>query len=249
MKKKLLILFAVLTAFLNRSAWAEIINVGLEPFPPLITKDGKGYSVDMLRAVEKISDLTFNITVMPYNRAKHELKKGRVDLIGHTPHQLETKEFYTYAQELEWGIIVPVDIYSMNEANLDPKIFRTLKRIGTPRGNEGFFSQLYGIPIKQFHTGTIESLLRMMKKGRSDLFLFERASTMSRIQKLGIKNVFYRQIDRIPASFAVRKSEHGTELKNKLDALIKKVDQERIFSGVTKYWSLPESGVVPVPEK
>ncbi len=32
--------------------FAETVNVGLEPMPPLITEDGTGYTVELLRAIE-----------------------------------------------------------------------------------------------------------------------------------------------------------------------------------------------------
>ena len=246
--KKIISILSCGLIFSFTSLYAEVIKVGLEPFPPLITEEGKGFSVKMLRAMEKISDIRFKIKIMPYNRAKVELKKGIKNLIGHTPYQLETKEFYVYAQELNWSINAPLDIYSMDKGNLHPDKFKTLKKIGTPRGNEGFFSEVYGIPIEQFYSsGDIGSLLKMMKKGRIDIFLFERASTMTKIQEIGIKNVFYRNIDIIPASFGVRKDKQGTELKRKLDVLIKKVDQQQIFYEHLKYSNLPKSGIVYVP--
>mgnify|MGYP000228418302 CR=1 FL=1 len=83
---------------------AQNVTVGMEPFPPFITEQVTGYSVDMLRAIEKISDLKFDIEIMTYARAKHELEFNRLDIAGHTPKELETKGFYRYAQELDWHI-------------------------------------------------------------------------------------------------------------------------------------------------
>lgn len=64
------------------------VKVGFEPLPPLIVDKDTGYTIDMLKAIEKISDFKFTIKIMPYNRAKHMLKTGGVDLAGHTPYRL-----------------------------------------------------------------------------------------------------------------------------------------------------------------
>jgi polar amino acid transport system substrate-binding protein len=248
MKTKLAVLIGLFISMLGGPSLAEVIKVGLEPFPPLITKDKKGLSVKMLQTIEKISDLRFEITIMPYNRAKKELKEGRRGLIGHTPYRVETKEFYSYAQELNWSVPALVDIYAMDKAKLHSNTFKTVKNIGTPYGNEAFFSELYGIPIKHLYAGTLENLLKMMTVGRINLFLFERASTMSQIQKLGIENVFYRNLDTLAASFAIRKDKKGNELKQKMDDLIKKIDHQQIFRDYFKFSRLPTSGIVTVSE-
>ena len=84
----------------------------------------------------------------------------------------------------------------------------------------------------------------MMKAGRIDVFLFERAATMSTIKKLGLKGISYQYIFEIPVSFAVPKNSAGTELKAKIDAQIKKVDQNSIFSDYLTYMNLPQQGEV-----
>ncbi len=227
---------------------AEEIVVGLEPLPPLITKDRGGYTVELLKEVEKISDMRFTIKILPYVRARIELEKGGIHLMGHTPYELETKEFYTFAQELEWKIDTVLDIYSVNKAHLAPETFKTMKKIATPRGNEAFLSETYGIPAENFFAGNIDNLLRMVKVGRVDLFFFERASSMSSIRKLKIDGMAYRLVDRIGAGLAVRKDDAGTALKNRLDSMLKKVDRKKILSEYTKYLNMPESGIVGLSE-
>ena len=227
-------------------AWAQIVRVGLEPFPPLITEEGKGYSVEMLRAIEQESDLKFQIEIMPYNRARIELKEGKLDMIGHTPQGEETTEFYGYAQELNWGIGGRTDIYGMDKDLILHGDLKSIKPIGTPRGNEEFFSNLFGIPLANFHTGNLDNLIPMLKLKRIDAFIFERASTMSTINKLMIKDVYYRMInDSLRASFAVRKDEQGNILKKKLDDLITRTDTPKIYSGYYHFLNMPKEGKVP----
>lgn len=224
-------------------ACAETVKVGLEPMPPLINKDGTGYTVELFQAIEAISDIQFDIKVMVYTRAKLELKSGRIDLIAHTPYQLETVDFYEYAQDIDWYIETRADLYTHDKEN-----FKNIEHltIGIPRGNKEFVSQLLGISVANFYEGTLTNLLQMLERKRIDAFWFERASTMTTIQALHIEPVYYIRMpqDMISAGIAVRKDQRGARLKNKLDTLIKHIDHKRIFQKYLLYLKLPDTGIV-----
>ncbi|AJQ93181.1 substrate-binding periplasmic protein [Gynuella sunshinyii] len=243
--KKIFFSLTVFVLFGFQNANSETVKVMLEPFPPLITEDGKGLSVDFLREVEKISDLKFEIMIVNYARAKSELQSGNVDLIGHTPYEMEVPEFYTYSQELKWSINSPADLYSLDAAKISEDSFRTLKRIGTPKGNEGVFSEILAIPVGQFVGGnSVESLLKMLESGRIDALLFERASVMNTMQSQSIHGVYYRNAVHIPIGFAVQKTAKGDQLKTKLESLFKQVDQDKVYEPVNKYWKLSDEGKI-----
>ncbi len=249
MKLKQMILISLFMISTTLLCYAEEVKVGLEPFPPLIKTSMTGYTVMMLKEVEKISDFKFVIKIMPYNRAKVSLKTKKIDLMGHTPSGVETKEFYTYAQDINWRINTFTDLYGINKANTDQSRLKTYKKIGTPRGNIEFFSELLGIPAKQFYAGQLGNLLMMLKKGRIDVFIFERASTMSTIKELKIKNIYYNVADvSVPAGLAVRTDKKGEKLKKKLDKLIAKLDTEKIFGPYLEYINLPQQGIVRVSD-
>ncbi|WP_428243454.1 substrate-binding periplasmic protein [Gynuella sp.] len=243
--KNILLTLVVFVFFSFQNTYAETVKVMLEPFPPLITEDGNGLSVDFLREIEKLSDLKFEIVIVNYARAKNELKTGNVDLIGHTPYEMEVPEFYTYAQELNWSINSPADVYSLDAAKISEDNFKTLKRIGTPKGNEGFFSDIFGIPVGQFVGGnSVESLVKMLESGRIDALLFERASVMNTLQLQGVHGIYYRGVLDIPIGFAVPKNAKGDQLKAKLESLFKQVDQDKVYEPGNKYWSLPDEGEI-----
>ncbi|WP_457577882.1 substrate-binding periplasmic protein [Desulfomarina sp.] len=225
------------------SATAGIIRVGLEPLPPLIVDENTGYTVDLLKEIEKISDLKFHIVIMPYNRAKRMLRQGRVDLIGHIPYHSETQEFYSYARELDFKIDVKTDIYVV-----DKRILHNIQalKIGIPRGNEEFAAKLLHIPKRNFYPGSLESLLQMLVRGRIDAFWFERSATISTLHKLGIKNLYYMKFPEnpAPAGLAVRKSKKGIFLQEKLDGLLKKINVDRFLSGYSRFLAMPDTGIL-----
>ena len=243
MKKLLSLLFIITAIAFAGTLRAEEVVVGLEPFPPFITEDGKGYTIDLLRAIEPVAGLKFNIKIMPYNRAKVSLKNGIVDLMGHTPFKNEVKEFYDYAQELNWAIDGKTDFYAVDKTKLEQP---AKYKIGTPRGNKEFYSDMLKIPLEQFYEGDLSQLLKMLAAGREiNVFIFERGSTMSTIKNLGLKNIFYTDTKlELPASLAVAKNKKGDLLKERIEKAIKQIDQNKIFQTHKYYLNLPASGVV-----
>jgi polar amino acid transport system substrate-binding protein len=142
---------------------AQEIRVGLELFHPLINDKKSGYSIDLLKAIEKQSDLKFKIEIMTYARAKKELKYGRVDLIGHTPKGYESKEFYEYAQDLDWEIPTSSDMFVIDKKYLDINNLRK-GRVGTLLGNADFLSESFKIPRELFYeVKNITQLVLMLK--------------------------------------------------------------------------------------
>ncbi len=115
-----------------------------------------------------------------------------------------------------------------------------------PLGNKEFLSALSGIPVSKFYEGKIENLMKMLELGRIDLFIFERASSMTTIKKLKIKGVYYHYSTKLAASLAVRKDKKGSKLKSRIDALFKKIDKKFIFNNYFKFMELPKKGEVSI---
>ncbi len=226
--------------------WAEDIEVGLEPLPPLIVNKTTGLSIKLLKEAEKISDLRFKITMMPYNRAKNDLKGGSISMMGHTPKGQEEKEFYTYAHELDWSVPTVIDLYTITKGHLAKDMYKKIPKIGTPRGNKEFLAELLGIPLKHFYEGELNSLLKMMKGGRVDAILFERASTQSTIKELKLSGIMYKKLVDVAAGFGLQKTPEGTRLKIKIDKILSKVNKDKIFKDYLNYMSLPPQGKVSI---
>lgn len=237
----LILLFSINCHF----SYAHVVTIGLEPFPPFVDQSGKGLTINLLKEVERISSFKFDIEVMTYARAKHELKNNRLTIAGHTPKGNETSEFYQYAEELDWQIDTTADVFAFDVKYLESK--KVVKgKLGTTLGNAEFFAEMLGISKDKFvEVSSLNQLVDMFIVGRLDAILFERASVMTLLQKKQIPHVHYRSIGVVPASIAVKKSPQGKALKAKLDALIERVNTDEIFSSYLKYTRLPNEGVVP----
>ena len=235
------------------------ILVGLEPFPPLVNEDGSGFVINMLNALQENSSLSFDYQIMTYARAKRELKKQRIDMIGLTPKNNETQEFYQFAQELTWHFDSTVDLYATSPSNLTlnnlPK-----RSIGTLIGNADFFAKQANISKEQFiEVSSLQQLIMMMARGRVKVIIFERVAMMSTIQKLkddlttkvpSIPNsfespqkIYYQKFKVIPASMAVANNTKGKKLKQQLDKLLA-TNTSQYFTKIAPFSQLPDQGVI-----
>ena len=233
------------TSFSHHS-YSEEIDVGFEPFPPLINEDGSGLVIDMLNSKSVGSDIHFNFTIMTYGRAKKDLESKRLTLIGLTPFQLETKEFYQYGVEVNWHINTHVDFFSLDKRYFDIEQLPN-GSIGTPIGNAEFFSEIVGVPaIKFVEVSSLEQLVKMLALGRLKVILFERVSTMSTIKKFEIANVYYKKMGIVPASMAVSNTAKGLLLKSQLDKLLLNDENNEYFGKFINYTSMNDSGEVSI---
>jgi polar amino acid transport system substrate-binding protein len=233
----------------------EEILVGLEPFPPLVNEDGTGFVIDMLNSLQENSSLNFDYQIMTYARAKRELIKQRIDMIGLTPKDNETQEFYEYAQELTWHFDTTVDFYSTSPGNFTLENLPN-KSVGTLIGNADFFSELSHIPRDKFiEVSSLQQLIMMMARGRVQVIIFERVAMMSTIKglkkdldtkvpsTLKSQKIFYQKFKVIPASIAVGNNTSGKKLKQQLDELLT-TNTSQYFTKIAPFAQLPDQGII-----
>lgn len=236
--------FFLLLLFFSFQVFAQTVKVGLEPFPPIINQDGTGIAVELLDSIASKSDLTFDIHLMTYARAKKELVKGDLDLIGISPKGLETQIFYHNAEELDWSFNTTLDIFSKSETNL---ITNNIEdgSIGTLIGNADFISEVTSLPIEKFvEVTSLDQLGIMLNKKRLKAVIFERVAMINTINRLGLPNIYYQKIRSIPASFAVRKTKEGIKLKQQLDELLKQINTRAYLIPYDNYNQLSNFGIV-----
>ncbi|PAV25257.1 hypothetical protein CF392_11885 [Tamilnaduibacter salinus] len=223
-----------------RSA-TDTLRVGLEPFPPLITEEASGYSVEWLRAVAREAGMTLRLNIMPYSRAKISLMADQVDLIGHTPYGLESDRFYQFGQELSHRVTTRLEAFSLSRDHLALKE-ATNTFVGTPFGNTGFIAELTGLDQDRFVEGTLENVVNMLLASRVDTVVFERVSVMTRLRKEAEQPVYYRRIEQVDAGFAIRASD--TALHQRLESAIDAVNADAIYRPYADLRDVPSEGVI-----
>ncbi|WP_340680334.1 hypothetical protein [Paraglaciecola sp.] len=245
---KLAHLFSVTVIYVfiaaSELSYAEEIDVGFEPFPPIINEDGSGLMFDMLNTLSVGTNLHFKFHIMTYARAKKDLANKRLKLIGMTPYQLETQDFYQYGAELNWHIDTHVDFFSLHKDYFNIAQLPD-RSIGTLVGNAAFFSAVINVPVNKFvEVSSLKQLVRMLAFGRLKVILFERVSTMSTIKAQQIENIYYKKMGMVPASLAVSNTKEGLMLKAQLDNLLANAENKEFFSGFINYAAMSDSGKV-----
>jgi polar amino acid transport system substrate-binding protein len=240
----ILIVLTVVSTIGEVNAQTQEIEVGLEPAPPLITEDGKGQFVDALRSIEKQLDVHFNINIVTFRRAKHDLKTGQMQLIGLTNYRSEGAEFYNFANELDWSINAAFDIYTLDDRHLELAQLIHAGVIGTPSGNEESMAEMLNIPKSRFHTTHLKNLILMLKAKRIDALIFERASTMTIIKALGISGVRYQKVHDDPGGLALRRDANLDKLKPRLEKALIAVSKQRAFNQFYNFYNLPDTGII-----
>ncbi len=228
------------------SAHAETleINVGLEPAPPLITEDGKGLFIDLLHSIEKQLDVHFHINIVTFSRAKHDLAAGQLQMIGFTTYRSEGAEFYSTANELDWSINAAMDIYTLDNRHLDLAQLLKTGVIGTPIGDEEAMSTLLNIPKSRFYVTHLKNLVQMLKAGRIDALIFERASTMTTINELGVPGIRYQKVHDGPGGLALHREPGLDQLKPRLEKALMAAPKHKELKRFFDFYNLPDTGVV-----
>ncbi|WP_166269222.1 substrate-binding periplasmic protein [Marinobacter caseinilyticus] len=220
-----------------------VVRIGLEPFPPLINEDLTGFSVDWLKLMVTAAGYRAEIRLMPYSRARLALRTGKLDLIGHTPVNLETPEFYRQAQELSWAVPTKLDAYAMNRANLSAEALQH-SAIGVPFGNAAFIAEVLGVPPAQVAEFSLGQLVGLLRLRRIDVVVFERGSVMTALQKAMNAPVYYRLIQQIPAGFAVTRSKPSLYLELEKAARANPLAMP-MTGPYGAFLALPDAGQVP----
>lgn len=237
-------LLAGLLIFLTTSSYAQettpTLQAGLEPAPPLITDQNTGYSVEWLKEVAEAAGFDLTIQIMPYSRAKSALMTGQVDIIGHTPHGLETDAFYTFASELDYSVMVSLDAVSVNEEDIQQHKLDSVY-VGTPFGNASFISELLNLTEDRFVEGTLPNVVNMMLARRINTVVFERAAILSQVQKHQA-SVYYRQVKQISAGFAIRSDNPG--LLARLNDAALQIDSQAIYEDYFEKFDWPDEGFI-----
>lgn len=238
----------VLVILIAPAALCETYRIALEPLPPFINKgfvnsDKPGISVKLLKAVEKKTGDVFIFSEVPYGRLKLGLRNRQYDLVGHMPYRNEVPDFYTYARDVDWHIDVAMDLYVTDKDNL--KKINSLK-IGIPRGNKDFAAKYTGLPIGLFYDkGGIESLLKMLVRGRIDAYWFPRASTVPFLNEMESR-FYYIKLppESLPIGFSVPDTERGRQLKKKVEEALESIDVHDLFHEIHMVNEMPDEGEI-----
>ncbi|WP_421866552.1 hypothetical protein [Motiliproteus sp.] len=151
---------------------------------------------------------------------------------------------------MRWPYPVNTDFISLAPIRRDStgRIQAERLRVGTPYGNEGFASQMLGVPIEQFDLAELDELVLMLLRGRVDLIWFERAALHQALEALSQHPAIYFQqapAAPIPLGLALRRDSRGDRIKQQLEQALSEMRLPPIPARMKQLNGLGASGVIP----
>ncbi len=218
------------------------IRVGLEETPGLLEANGEGILDKALKEVaKKVKLFNFSFTYLSYLRAKVELEKGNLDLIGLTPKGHEVKEFYKFAKELKWELNTNLILFCSSKKAL---LLKNSEKVGSPSGNEDFIARSLNHKVGFFESGSLKSLIMRLHKKRIPCIAFEEISTLKMAKDIGIKKLYYKKIGSINASFAFRKGPLSKDMVKEMEKALAKIDWNEYLRNVVRIPVSQSTGVI-----
>ncbi|WP_320007781.1 transporter substrate-binding domain-containing protein [Maridesulfovibrio sp.] len=223
----LTLLLVLLWSVSAQSVCAEHILVeGDNNYPPYeYLEDGvpKGFNIDIIRAVAKVSDLNVSINLRPWGEVLENLEKGASDVASGMYFSPGRTELFSFS--------IPHNIVSHS---IFVREGSSIKKLEDLHGKEIIVQRgdiMHDYALEHYPNSTIipvpsqEDALKMLSSGKYDAALLSKSVSLFRVSGLGMDNLEISGTDFafVKYCFAVRKD--NQELLNRLNeglVLIKK---------------------------
>jgi len=163
-----LLLPIVLSFLLASQTKAETINISIvsDEWLGFVTKDGKGYYLDILNKAFPAPDYTIQLSILPYSRALHQVQRDEADIVlGIWANEHPTTQLSHYPVEIDLlDAAMRIDHPKIN----GPKSFNQL-RILSRVGYE--VDQLLDQPGLYTEHIDLEKMLKMVASNRADALI------------------------------------------------------------------------------
>lgn len=165
-------------------------------YPPFIYRNERGeavgISIEILKAIEKVSDLRFNVELMPFSKALELVKNGEADMINLIFRTPEREKFFLFSKPV---LQVQSLVWFRKDLNLKDFKDLTAHIVGVIEGdaNEQLLrSKNPNIVFKRFTD--FEQLIQAVKERQIDVFIMEDLTAGYYL----VKHDLYHLFDRLP---------------------------------------------------
>ena len=174
-------------------AHIKVVNSATElDYPPfsVVLEDGtaSGFSVELMRAVLKVTGHDVAFKIQPWNTIKDDLSEGRLEVlpaVGRSPEREHLYDF-TVPYITLYGAVFTRD----NERSIKRLNDLEGRRIGVMRGDNAEEFMLRSGYADDLVTGTtVDEVLRMLSRGELDAVVVQELVGTSLIKKLGLSNI------------------------------------------------------------
>lgn len=162
-------------------AKAETINISIvsDEWLGFVTKEGKGYYLDVLNRAFPAPDYTIQLTILPYSRALHQVQKDEADIVlGIWANEHPIAQLSHYPVEMD---ILDAAMRIDHPTITGPKSFnqlRVLSRVGYQ------VDQLLDQPEQYNEHIDLKKMLKMVASNRADALIDFKSAMQPALDKL-----------------------------------------------------------------
>ncbi len=176
------VFIAVLGLLLANSAMAGQLKVVTDAWEGYTSKEGKGYYMDMLRAIYNEPTDALAFSVLPYARSLDMVKTGKADIVlGIYFGEIPDKHMAAYVVEQDLvDVVVPVDMAKSWKGMQMLKGKKVMAKIGYA------FDTITDVKMKYTEIASLANMLKMMAAGRADAVLDYKADLEPLMEAAGL---------------------------------------------------------------
>lgn len=180
----LTIIIGVYLTLLSLPIYSETLVVAAKRIEGMVDGRHKGLLIEQLRAIEKISDYTFTILVLPPARAVHMFEKGEADIL--LPHPFKTSPYSASMYTKESYIF-------FRKGDVLLKAYSDLKgkSVAVTRGFHYNYHEIKKYTDNIIVVSGDEIALRMLNHGRVDAVVGEKQSLLDVINEESLNRISF----------------------------------------------------------
>ncbi len=220
------------------------VDINIPPYSYMVNNEPTGFNIDMLKAMEKYTNITFEFVPGTWNSLIYKLKMGQIDaLMAMVPTKERNRTFFftqiyqhIYFNFFQRATMAPVksinDIANHTIAVVKNDITENFALEWMNKTHRN----LYIVEVNTPQEG-----LELVNSNSVDLFLYEIHTCTYYISKMNLKNVVLTNIQAfsMPLAIAVKKSEPW--LVNDLNMAINKIKESGEYTEIYNKWFNPQT--------
>lgn len=163
-----------------------VLRVAAKAIPGFIEIGPKGFLIDILRSVEKVSDYRFDIRVLPPLRAIHEFSAGKADMLIPVPSP---------PSELSTAVFMKKSFIFCRRSDGEKKEYQDVSGliVGLTQGYTHNLDALRAVGARIVQAWDDVGLVKMLAASRVDVIIGEEQSLLQAMRVSGIENLAYDQ--------------------------------------------------------
>ena len=216
------IFIVVLGLLFASNVMAEPLKVVTDEWEGYTSKEGKGYYMDLLKAIYNDPADSLNISVLPYARSLAMVKNGTADMVlGVYFGEIPDKHMAAYVVEQDLvDVVVPAATAKAWKGMESLEGKAVLAKIGYA------FDAITDVKMKYTEKTSLANMLKMMSVGRADAVLDYKADLEPLMKGAGLAKDKYTIIESVlssPIYFGFADSPKGIAAKARFEKRFKEL--------------------------